>query len=208
MSDSMMAQIQSGCKALGITFTEQQYQQLNDYVALLAKWNRVYNLTSVRNIDEMVSRHLLDSLTILPYLSDGRLLDIGSGGGLPGIPVAIARPDLAVTLLDSNSKKTRFLQQVKAELGLENVTVVHARVEQASLSQFDLITARAFATIADIIALAKQHCADAGQLLLMKGVYPEAELAEMGDEFKLDSVHVLGLPDDDSERHLVILSKN
>ena len=125
MAASLLQQIQQGCDDLALTLSEQQQQQLLDYVVLLGKWNKVYNLTSVRDIDEMVSRHLLDSLAILPYLSGVSLLDVGSGGGLPGIPLSIARPDLAVTLLDSNSKKTRFLQQVKAELGLDNVTVVH-----------------------------------------------------------------------------------
>ena len=207
MADSLLAQIKTGCETLKLTLTEQQYQQFADYVALLAKWNKVYNLTSVRQIDDMVGRHLLDSLTILPYLNGERLLDVGSGGGLPGIPIAIARPDLDVTLLDSNSKKTRFLQQVKAELGLDNVNVVHSRVEQTDLPQFDLITARAFATIADIIALTKPLCGEGTQLLLMKGAYPEAELAECGDDVVLQDVHRLTVPGESGERHLVILTK-
>ena len=144
MAASLLQQIQEGCDAIALVLSTDQHQQLLDYVALLAKCNKVYNLTSVRVIDEMVSRHLLDSLAILPYLSGESLLDVGSGGGLPGIPVSIARPDLAVTLLDSNSKKTRFLQQVKAELKLANVTVVHARIEQADLPKFEVVTARAF----------------------------------------------------------------
>jgi 16S rRNA (guanine527-N7)-methyltransferase len=208
MAASLLQQIQQGCDDLELTLLEQQQQQLLDYVALLAKWNKVYNLTSVRDIDEMVSRHLLDSLAILPYLSDGSLLDVGSGGGLPGIPISIARPDLAVTLLDSNSKKTRFLQQVKAELQLENMTVVHARIEQADLPQFDMVTARAFSTIGDIIDLTGRHCHDAGKLLLMKGVYPESELRALGNDFSLNCVHVLNVPGSDGERHLVELVKN
>lgn len=207
MANSLLAQIKTGCETLKLTLTEQQHQQLVDYVELLAKWNKVYNLTSVRQIDEMVGRHLLDSLTILSYLNGQRLLDVGSGGGLPGIPIAIARPDLDVTLLDSNSKKTRFLQQVKAELGLDNVTVVHSRVEQTALPQFDLITARAFATIADIIALTEPLCDEDTQLLLMKGAYPEAELAECGDDVVLQDVHRLTVPGESGERHLVILTK-
>jgi len=191
-----------------LALSSEQHQQLLDYVALLEKWNKVYNLTSVRVIDEMVSRHLLDSLAILPYLSGDSLLDVGSGGGLPGIPLSIARPDLAVTLLDSNSKKTRFLQQVKAELKLTNVTVVHARIEQADLPQFEMVTARAFSTIGDIIDLTGRHCHDAGKLLLMKGVYPESELKALGSGFSLNDIHVLDVPGSDGQRHLVELIKN
>ena len=208
MAASLLQQIQEGCDAIALVLSTDQHQQLLDYVALLAKWNKVYNLTSVRVIDEMVSRHLLDSLAILPYLSGESLLDVGSGGGLPGIPVSIARPDLAVTLLDSNSKKTRFLQQVKAELKLANVTVVHARIEQADLPQFEVVTARAFSTIGDIIDLTGRHCHDAGRLLLIKGVYPESELKALASGFSVGDIHVLDVPGSDGQRHLVELIKN
>ena len=208
MAASLLQQIQEGCDAIALVLSTDQHQQLLDYVALLAKWNKVYNLTSVRVIDEMVSRHLLDSLAILPYLSGESLLDVGSGGGLPGIPVSIARPDLSVTLLDSNSKKTRFLQQVKAELKLANVTVVHARIEQADLPQFEVVTARAFSTIGDIIDLTGRHCHDAGRLLLMKGVYPESELKALASGFSVGDIHVLDVPGSDGQRHLVELIKN
>jgi 16S rRNA (guanine527-N7)-methyltransferase len=205
MGTPLLQQIQQGCDDLALTLSEQQRQQLLSYVMLLAKWNKVYNLTSVRDIDVMVSRHLLDSLTVLPFLAGHSLLDVGSGAGLPGIPLAIARPDLAVTLLDSNSKKTRFLQQAKAELGLDNVTVIHERIEQASLPKFDLVTARAFSTITDIIDLTERHCHDASRLLLMKGVYPEEELMREVGGFKLESVHVLEVPGYEGQRHLVEL---
>ena len=201
----LLQQIQQGCDDLALTLSEKQRQQLLSYVMLLAKWNKVYNLTSVRDIDVMVSRHLLDSLTVLPFLVGHSLLDVGSGAGLPGIPIAIARPDLAVTLLDSNSKKTRFLQQAKAELELDNVTVIHERIEQASLPEFDLVTARAFSTLADIIDLTERHCHDASRLLLMKGVYPEEELMRVTGGFKLESVHVLEVPGYEGQRHLVEL---
>src|SRR5690606_21119460 len=148
-------------------------------LALLQKWNKVYNLTSVRDPQSMLTRHILDSLSLIPYLDCKSLLDVGSGAGLPGIPIAICFPQMAVTLLDSNIKKTRFLQQVKAELKLNNVTVVHGRVEQISLPKVEVVTARAFATIAEIIDLAARHCDDAGSLVLMKGVYPEQALAEI-----------------------------
>lgn len=207
MSKSLLQQLKSGCELLDLSLTEQQLLKLEHYVELLAKWNKVYNLTSVRDPQEMVSRHILDSLSILPYLNGESLLDVGTGAGLPGIPVAITHPDIAVTLLDTNSKKTRFLQQAKAELGLDNITVVHARVEQADLPKFAMVTARAFATIEDIIDLTGQHCDDAGSLLLMKGVRPDDELKSIGKGFKLQDVVTLDVPDCDGERHLIRIVK-
>jgi 16S rRNA (guanine527-N7)-methyltransferase len=208
MALDLKVQLDEGCAALSIDLSEAQKQQLLDYVALLVKWNKVYNLTSVRDPAQMLSRHILDSLSVLPYLDAPSLLDVGTGGGLPGIPAAIVRPDCAVTLLDSNSKKTRFLQQVKAELGLHNVTVVHGRVEQVSLPKFAIITARAFATVDDIIKLAGQHCAQNGRLVLMKGVYPNEELQFDSDAFRLQDVVSLDVPECEGERHLVRLIKN
>lgn len=208
MALDLKAQLDEGCAALSIDLSEAQKQQLLDYVALLVKWNKVYNLTSVRDPAQMLSRHILDSLSVLPYLDAPSLLDVGTGGGLPGVPAAIVRPDCAVTLLDSNSKKTRFLQQVKAELGLHNVTVVHGRVEQVSLPKFAIITARAFATIDDIIKLAGQHCEQNGRLVLMKGVYPNEELQFDSKAFRLQDVVSLDVPECEGERHLVRLIKN
>jgi len=207
MARDLGQQIQQGCDELGLTLTADQISRLQTYVELLDKWNKVYNLTSVRDPNEMVNRHLLDSLTILPYLKGDSLLDVGTGAGLPGIPVAIVHPEIAVTLLDTNSKKTRFLQQVKAELGLDNVTVVHARVEEAKLPKFAMVTARAFATIKDIIDLTGQHCDDAGCLLLMKGTYPDEELNAISGGFKLQDVVTLTVPDLEGQRHLVRLVK-
>lgn len=208
MALDLKAQLDEGCAALSIDLSEAQKQQLLDYVALLVKWNKVYNLTSVRDPAQMLSRHILDSLSVLPYLGAPTLLDVGTGGGLPGIPAAIVRSDCAVTLLDSNSKKTRFLQQVKAELGLHNVTVVHGRVEQVSLPKFAIITARAFATVDDIIKLAGQHCDQNGRLVLMKGVYPTEELQFDSKAFRLQDVVSLDVPECEGERHLVRLIKN
>ncbi|MDT8372330.1 MAG: 16S rRNA (guanine(527)-N(7))-methyltransferase RsmG [Gammaproteobacteria bacterium] len=208
MDNKLLEQLEQGCKALTLSLNDEQLHQMLAYVALLVKWNKVYNLTSVRDADQMISRHILDSLAIVPYLTGDSLLDVGTGAGLPGIPIAIARPDIAVTLLDTNSKKTRFLQQVKAELALTNITVVHARVEQAQLPKFAMITARAFATIEDIIDLTGRHCDDAGYLLLMKGLYPTEELSTINDQFKLVDVVKLNVPDCSAERHLVRLIKN
>jgi len=207
-AESLRLQLEQGCKQLDLVLDADQQQKLLDYVGLLHKWNKVYNLTSVRDPAQMLSRHIIDSLSVLPYLDAPSLLDVGTGGGLPGIPAAIAHPDCAVTLLDSNSKKTRFLQQVKAELGLGNVTVVHGRVEQVSLPQFAIITARAFASIEDILQLAGQHCEQGGHLVLMKGVYPEQELQFHSDQFRLLDVVSLNVPACDGERHLVRLIKD
>jgi 16S rRNA (guanine527-N7)-methyltransferase len=206
--NKMLQQLQLGCEALGVMVSEQQLSLLIKYVELIAKWNKAFNLTSVREPQEMISRHLLDSLAILPYLEGKSLLDVGTGAGLPGIPVAILRPEMAVTLLDSNSKKTRFLQQVKAELNLKNISVIHSRVEQADLPKFDIVTARAFSTIDDIIDLAGRHCDDAGSLVLMKGIYPEEEMQATLGAFSLRDIQSLDVPGCEGQRHLVRLIKH
>lgn len=208
MNDDLRAQLDTGCAELQLHLSDEQKQQLLNYLALLHKWNKVYNLTSVRDPQLMLTRHILDSLSLFPYLDCNSLLDVGSGAGLPGIPVAIGFPQMAVTLIDSNIKKTRFLQQVKAELKLNNVTVVHGRVEQLDLPRFEIVTARAFATIAEIIDLAARHCDDAGSMVLMKGVYPEQELAELGNGFKVKDIVALSVPGEQAERHLVRLIKD
>jgi len=205
--EKMLQQLRQGCIALNLDVDDEQLAKLIAYVQLLAKWNKSFNLTSVREPEQMVSRHILDSLAIQPYLLGKSLLDVGTGAGLPGIPLAILKPEMAITLLDSNSKKTRFLQQVKAELNLDNITVVHSRVEQAELAKFDLVTARAFSTIDDIIDLAGRHCDDAGCLVLMKGVYPEEELQAVTGGFSLLDIVSLDVPGCDGQRHLVRLNK-
>jgi len=206
MSEPILDAIIDGVNTLNLALTHEQCQKLQAYIALLDKWNKVYNLSSIRKQSEMVSLHILDSLTIFPHLTGDSLLDVGTGAGLPGIPLAIANPDLAVTLLDTNSKKTRFLQQVKAQLGLSNVTVVHARVEEAILPKFAMVTARAFASIKDIIDLTGQHCDD-GCLLLMKGVQSEDEFNTLHGDFKLQEKVVLSVPNCDGQRHLIRLVK-
>lgn len=208
MGFDLKAQLDAGCSELQLQLSDEQKTLLLDYLALLQKWNKVYNLTSVRDPQSMLTRHVLDSLSLIPYLNCKSLLDVGSGAGLPGIPIAICFPQMTVTLLDSNIKKTRFLQQVKAELKLNNVTVVHGRVEQISLPKVEVVTARAFATIAEIIDLAARHCDDAGSLILMKGVYPGQELAAVQSGFKLQDVVALSVPGDQAERHLVRLIKD
>lgn len=192
---------------LSLSLSAEQQSQIEDYLALLVKWNKVFNLTAVDEPEQMLSRHVADSLSIVAYLSGDSLLDVGTGAGLPGLIIAIVRPDIQVTLLDSNAKKTRFLQQVKAQLRLSNVTIVHGRIEQVTLPEFAMITARAFASIRQIIDLAGRHCDDAGSLLLMKGVYPHEELQTELKPFTLQDVIPLSVPGSDAERHLVRLNR-
>jgi len=174
-------------------------------VHLLVKWNAAYTLTAVRDPGEMVTRHLLDSLAVAPHLHGRRVLDIGTGPGLPGIPLAIARPALSFTLLDANAKKTRFVTQVVGELALNNVEVVQARVENyRPAEKFDTLVSRAFASIADMLDGARHLCAPEGRFLAMKGTYPEEELAAIPHGFASE-VLALQVPGLAAQRHLVIL---
>jgi 16S rRNA (guanine527-N7)-methyltransferase len=190
--------------ALGIRVSPEDQARLVAYLALLDKWNNVYNLTAIREVDRMVSHHLLDSLGVVPYLEGKRLLDVGSGAGLPGIPMAVARPDLEVTLLDSNHKKVAFLQQAIAELELKNASVCAERVEAwRPATTFDVVISRAFADLAEFVALAKHLLAADGVLLAMKGVYPFEEIERLPAGFRLRDVIRLEIPGLDAERHLV-----
>jgi len=182
-------------------------QRLLAFVRLLVKWNAAYNLTAVRDPQEMITRHLLDSLVLLPYVQGPRVLDIGTGPGLPGIPLAIARPDCSFTLLDANAKKTRFVTQAVGELGLKNVEVVQARVENYRPEQkFDTLVARAFSSIAGMLTNARHLCAPGGRFLAMKGVYPEGELAAIPSDFAVSEVVALKVPGLDAARHLAIIT--
>ena len=203
---SLPEQLGDGVEALGLTLSSVQLSQLLAYLALLDKWNRVYNLTAVRETERMVSHHLLDSLAIVPYVETGRVLDVGSGGGLPGIPLAIARPDLQITLIDSVAKKTAFLLQVKAELGLDNVSVVTGRVETLQDgARFDTITSRAFSDLKEFVTLTRHLLAPGGRWLAMKGLYPHEEIAALPDWVKVSANPVLSIPHLDATRHLIIL---
>ncbi|MFC3531640.1 16S rRNA (guanine(527)-N(7))-methyltransferase RsmG [Vogesella facilis] len=199
------ADISAGLAAIGLDLSEQQVNLLEGYLGLLAKWNQTYNLTAIREEERMVSYHLLDSLTLVPQLDGGtRLLDVGSGGGMPGIPAAIARPDLHVVLLDANHKKTTFLRQAAIELKLSNVEVITGRVEAYQPEQkFDRITSRAFAELADFVKLSRHLLAADGQFVAMKGVYPYEEIAQLPEGFGVAEVRPLQVPGLDAERHLV-----
>ena len=195
-----------GLTQLGLELPDAAQATLLQFVALLTKWNRAYNLTAVREPAAMIPRHLLDSLAVLPHLQGLRVLDVGSGAGLPGIPLALARPDLHFTLLDSNGKKTRFITQAIAELGLTNVSVVQSRIEdyQAPVP-FDSVITRAFAAVADVIATTGRLCAPQGQLLLMKGAYPITELDALPPSYTLREAIRLEVPSLDAERHLLVI---
>lgn len=203
---TLQTQLAAGIAALGLALPADAEAKLLAYLALLDKWNRVYNLTAVRDTERMVSHHLLDSLAAVPFFQGGRVLDVGSGGGLPGIPLAIARPDLQVTLIDSIAKKTAFLLQAKTELGLDNLAVVTNRVEDyRPETGFDLITSRAFSDLREFVALTRHLLKPAGRWLAMKGLYPHEELALLPADVKVSADHVLAVPGLDAARHLIVL---
>lgn len=198
--------LQQGLREMRLDLAAPVQKKLLNFLELLEKWNRAYNLTAVRDPEQMVPRHLLDSLTVLPYLQGPRVLDIGTGAGLPGIPLALARPDLEFTLLDSNAKKTRFATQALHELGLKNVVVQQERVEKFHPeTKFDTLIARAFASIPDMLAASRHLCAPHGRFLVMKGVFPQEELAAVTDGYRPE-VKSLRIPGLDAARHVVILA--
>lgn len=204
-------QLMAGIAALDLALPTGAEATLLAYLALLDKWNRVYNLTAVREVESMVSHHLLDSLVAVPFFQSGgsdliRVLDVGSGGGLPGIPLAIARPQLQLTLIDSIAKKTAFLLQAKAELGLANLNVVTGRVEDyRPETGFDVITSRAFSDLKEFVTLTRHLLEPAGRWLAMKGLMPHEEIASLPDWVKVSVTHRLVVPGLDASRHLIIL---
>ena len=203
------ALLADGLRALHIGLPADAEARLQAYVALLAKWNRAYNLTAIREPERMVTHHVLDALAILPHLPgrDGlRVLDVGSGGGVPGLPLAIARPGWHVTLLDANSKKTAFLTQAAIELPARNVDVVTARVEAyAANAPYDVVVSRAFSELADFVHGAARHVAPGGMLAAMKGVYPHDEIAHLPAGASVVAAPAIIVPGLDAARHLVVL---
>lgn len=192
---------------MGLELTAEQSKKMLDYLALLMKWNRAYNLTAIRNPEEMVARQLLDSLSILHLVQGKQILDVGTGAGLPGIPLAICMPEASFTLLDSNGKKTRFVQQAKLELGLDNVEVKHCRVEQLDTDGgFDTITSRAFAALPKIVELTAQLLTHQGILLAMKGTLPQEEVEELRQTGAEVEITRLEVPRS-GERHAIIIRR-
>ncbi|WP_246131726.1 16S rRNA (guanine(527)-N(7))-methyltransferase RsmG [Pistricoccus aurantiacus] len=207
---SHFRRLERGLSALNIATSEDQRQRLGELLALLHKWNRAYNLTAIRSLDDMVTKHLLDSAAVLPAIKGPRLLDVGAGPGLPGLVLAILAPALEVTLLDSNGKKVRFQRQAVVELGLDNVTPVQARIEDCpgkalEPQGFDQIISRAFASLADFVTLSAPLLAPKGQWLAMKGRLVEEELAGLPPGVELVEQRVLRIPEEVGQRHLLIL---
>jgi 16S rRNA (guanine527-N7)-methyltransferase len=197
-----------GARELGVDLTEAQHEKLLGYLALLIKWNKAYNLTAVRDPDEMVSRHLLDSLSVVPFIEGERQLDVGSGGGMPGIPLAILFPDMNVTCLDSNGKKTRFLTQVKLELKLDNLEVIHSRAEAFKPQvPFNGIISRAFSSLEDFTQWTRHMGDKETRWLAMKGLHPADELVALPADFHLESAQALAVPGCQGQRHLLILRR-
>ncbi|MDE1181308.1 16S rRNA (guanine(527)-N(7))-methyltransferase RsmG [Paraburkholderia sp.] len=212
--DALAALLADGATALGLNLSAQQHDKLLDYVALLAKWNAVYNLTAIRDPRQMLIQHILDSLSIVPHLAPlgpSSALDVGSGGGLPGIVMAIVLPDWSITLNDIVHKKTAFQSQAKAELGLSNLSVVTGRVETLKpgvevAGKFDVIVSRAFAELADFVTLARHLVADGGAIWAMKGVQPDSEIERLPAGSKAEQIIRLTVPQLDAERHLIKVS--
>lgn len=199
-------QLQAGLRAMDIALSERQQQRLLDYLALLLKWNKAFNLTAIREPGEMVSRQLLDSLSILPLLRGTRVLDVGTGPGLPGIPLAIAEPERQFVLIDSNGKKTRFVQQSLVTLGLANARVERSRVEAyRSVDGFDTITSRAFAALPKMLQLTEHLLAGRGRLVAMKGTVPGEEIAELEAAGYRVEVVPLQVPESDGQRHALLV---
>jgi len=201
-------QLRDGLATMGLSLDEDRQEKLLAFLGLLNKWNRAYNLTAVRDERVMVSRQLLDSLSILPWVTTDHLLDVGAGGGLPGIPLAIALPEKRFTLLDSNGKKTRFLNQCVLELGLKNVEVVHGRAEDCNPPEpFSQISSRAFTALDNLVSWCGDLLANEGEFLAMKGQFPDDEVAALPAGWQVKSSHSLDVPGADGERHLLVVAR-
>jgi len=199
-------QLKRGLIALGLTLEPDPQQRLLDYVALIEKWNRVYNLTAIREAEKMVTHHLLDSLGVAPHLNAKRLLDVGSGAGLPGIPLALAKPDTQVTLLDSNHKKAAFLNQAVLELKLQNAEVCSERVESwQTQERFDVIISRAFSDMGEFVRITRHLLAPGGIFAAMKGLHPYEEIEKLAPDCKVRQVLPLSIPGLGAARHLVLI---
>jgi 16S rRNA (guanine527-N7)-methyltransferase len=205
--DPLRQRLGAGLAALQLDLPAAVVERLLDYVDLLQRWNTTYNLSAVRDPAEMITRHLLDSLAIVPYVTGATLADLGTGAGLPGIPLAIVAPERAVSLVDSNGKKTRFLRAAVRELGLANVRVVESRVE-ALEGRYDCITARAFASLADMLGWGGDLLAPGGTWLALKGRFPQDELAGVPAGLRVESIVPLRVPGLDAERHVVVIRRS
>lgn len=204
--EALQIQLERGIAALGVTLPDGAVDRLLDYRELLERWNSAYNLTAVRSADEMIARHLVDSLAILPYVHGRSLADLGTGPGLPGIPLAIAEPAREVLMVDSNGKKVRFLREAIRSLKLTNGRALQSRVEDVE-GTFECITARAFASLADMLGWGGHLLAPNGVWLAMKGKHPADELDGVPEGFRVEAIHVLTVPGVEGERHVVVIRR-
>ncbi|MGC3874427.1 16S rRNA (guanine(527)-N(7))-methyltransferase RsmG [Halomonas sp. GXIMD04776] len=207
MTASWEQRLETGLTQLSIAADDLARQRLSSLLALLHKWNRAYNLTAVRSLDEMVIKHLLDSASVLPAIAGPKLLDVGAGSGFPGLVLAILKPEIDVTLLDSNGKKVRFQRQAILELALNNVTPVQQRVEQFNAPGFDQVISRAFASLTDFVGKTNHLLSERGEWLAMKGRINEEELAGLPASVILRERRVLEVPGDEADRHLLRLER-
>lgn len=206
MANNFAAELQNGSARLGMTLPVAVIDTLAAFLLILTKWNRTFNLTAIREPSKLVSHHLLDSLAIIRYLRPGSVIDVGTGAGLPGLPIAIAEPNREIQLLDSNHKKVTFLRQAVLELGLTNVSVVDERVEDYQpLIKFQNVVSRAFSDLSDFTALAGHLCDDGGRLLAMKGLHPHEELARLPENWVAEHIFPLDVPQLGATRHLVVM---
>ncbi|MBC3882963.1 16S rRNA (guanine(527)-N(7))-methyltransferase RsmG [Undibacterium sp. LX40W] len=204
------AELSAGVASLGLPITEEQIEKMLAYLALLVKWNSVYNLTSIRDPQDMIKQHLLDSLSAVHAFTQAKhVLDVGSGGGLPGIILAIVFPSTSISMIDTVNKKTAFLTQVKAELKLKNVTVHTGRVELLKVEQkFDVITSRAFSELNNFVNWSHHLLQEGGRFLAMKGVSPDQEIERLPDGWEVENIEALHVPGLHVERHLVVIRKS
>lgn len=208
---NLATRLQQGIDELSLTVSTETQQKLIQYIELIAKWNKAFNLTSIRNVDDMLTVHLLDSLAVVPYVKAERILDVGAGAGLPGIVLALCYPDKEFVLIDTNGKKARFMTQARIELGLTNVEVVHARVDDYQpVKPFDAIISRAFASISDMLGLVG-HLVTADTTILAMKADSEEEISQMPTDYKLayqiEQIHELNVPGLQAKRQLIAISK-
>ena len=201
--------LEAGMQQMEVEYSSEQRDMLLAFLQLLMTWNKAYNLTAIRDPGEMIRLHLLDSLAVLPHISGKRLIDVGTGAGLPGIPLAIMCPERDFTLLDSNGKKTRFLFQARCDLGLSNLKEINSRVENHRPEvPYDAVLSRAFTSVADMVNKCSHLLSPEGLFLAMKGKFPQSELSEVGKDYKVNASHTLQVPGVDGERHLIVISRD
>jgi 16S rRNA (guanine527-N7)-methyltransferase len=206
--DLLSGVLEAGIKQLNLKIDLQKQELLLAYLEQLVKWNKAYNLSGIKEPERMLSLHILDSLSVLPFINENSVLDVGAGAGLPGIPLAICNPNKEISLIDSVGKKTRFLFQVSSQLNIKNVAVINDRVENYRSEQsFDIVISRAYSSLSQFVAQTRHLLGEQSKLLAMKGLYPQAEINDLPDDFKLLNAHELQIPGEAGARHLLELTK-